>query len=134
MTWCVRIAQRQNNMVRHFGTATQWHGVSLWHSDKITRCVTLARRVIWHGESLWHGVTFAQSHFKTGGLFCTARHLSMVGSFCTALVSFLYSVLCMERFFNKLRFLKMLFTVGGFKKILLNWLKINVNTLNLLQP
>jgi len=26
-------------------TATKRHGASLWHSDKMTQCVTLARRV-----------------------------------------------------------------------------------------
>ena len=44
----VRMTQRQNDTVRHFGTeghfgtATKWHGASLWHGDKMTRCVTLA--------------------------------------------------------------------------------------------
>ena len=44
----VRMTQRQNDTVHHFGTeshfntATKWHGASLWHSDKMTRFLLIS--------------------------------------------------------------------------------------------
>ena len=56
----VRMIQRQNDTVRHFGTAKKLHGVSLWHGASF-----------WHGESLYHSekmtrcVTLAQQQIDT---------------------------------------------------------------------
>ena len=46
----------------HFGTVTKWHGVSIWHSDRMTRCVTLAQQqndTVFH----WLNNTFINYYF-----------------------------------------------------------------------
>ena len=63
----VRMTQRQNDTVRHFGTATKRHGASLWHGNKMTWCVNLAQR---QNDTVRHFGTVC--HFGTEGHFGTA--------------------------------------------------------------